>query len=36
MKIKKAILHEFYNEELEMLDSDVVIHEHILDKTKSE
>lgn len=34
MKIKKAILHEFYNEELEMLDSDVVIHEHILDKTK--
>lgn len=34
MKIKKAILHEFYNEELEMLDSDVVIHEHVLDKTK--
>lgn len=34
MKIKKSILHEFYNEELEMLDSDVVIHEHILDKTK--
>lgn len=34
MKIKKAITHEFYNEELEMLDADVVIHEHILDKTK--
>lgn len=34
MKIKKAITHEFYNEELNMLDADVVIHEHILDKTK--